>query len=280
MPLAGPGLARAGRQQRDDDQFTPATARARLGPGPRRCCSRRPARRAIANHGQSPPPAPLPAPAAPSTQPAPRRNRRCRPRPPPASPSCRRADRGGREGAPASRRAGGGAGQAAHRRREHPRPTPPTSPSSCGPQLAAVRSQIEKLGPPPAKDAPARGAGDCRRARAAHGARGRARRRHQVHRADLGARAPADRAHHGAAALAVHAEPDGAAAEPAAAGIWRDLVQRDARRSGIASTISATIGCAGRAASISQLWLLLAAALLLSCRPAGRRRPPDRPAHA
>ena len=86
------------------------------------------------------------------------------------------------------------------------------------PQLAAVRSQIEKLGPPPAKDAPPEApAIAAERARltalaaAIDGAI-------KIDRAHLGARAPADREDHGAAPLALHQEPGGAPAEPAAAG--------------------------------------------------------------
>ncbi len=86
------------------------------------------------------------------------------------------------------------------------------------PQLAAVKSQIEKLGPPPAKDGPAEAPEMAAERARLTGAGSRLRWRHQVERADLGARAPADRAHHGAAALAVHQEPAGAAAEPTAAG--------------------------------------------------------------
>ena len=136
--------------------------------------------------------------------------------------------RGGREDDPAPDRARGGAGPAARRRGEHPvrlhRHRRDAAPAARRRQIADREARARaRQGRAP------RGAGHRRRARPAHGARLRARRGHQVDRAHLGARAPADREDHGAAPLAVHQEPDGAAAEPAAAG---PLARPDERRPG------------------------------------------------
>jgi hypothetical protein len=110
---------------------------------------------------------------------------------------------------------------------------------TCGPSSPRCDRRSRSSAPCPARTR-LRKARRSRRSRASHRAGHRVRRRHQGRRADLGARPPADRAHHGAQALAVHAQSAGTAAEPAVAGRLARLLQRDAGRSVAACTICST----------------------------------------
>ncbi len=128
----------------------------------------------------------------------------------------RRAGRG-REGAAALERVRGGARRLALQGRAGARHLIAGRRDAAA--AACRRSIADREARPHARQGcAARGAGRRRRASPARGPRQHLRRRHQIERAELGARAPADRAHHRAAPFAVHQEPAGAPAEPAAAG--------------------------------------------------------------